>query len=188
MANDPPSLGDSAESKYMIVREKIELPKTRKEIMAAIENTLNLGGVQKIIVELGKPIHIERMMRSEEAPADLPDDDLFVAARNAPMQTVPFSSPLQAFALAFRMLRQESLEPMVLYVFSLQLFFARLNIDMPGRSTEGIEIFGVEVREHPEVPQDAALLLGVDDGIVLMSIRLEISQTPGAAPKKKGKM
>jgi hypothetical protein len=82
-----PSIGYN-NSKLTLVQEFVQLPKSRKEIISTIGTILEKGGVQKLVVEIGKPISVSRLLKeisslSEDPgiPKDIIDDDLMSAVR-----------------------------------------------------------------------------------------------------------
>lgn len=181
--NVPPSLGDNVEEhKFRLVRETYELPKQRKDIVSKFEQVLNQGGVQKIVVQLGKPILVDRLAKAVEdsnVPFELSEDDLWLAARNAPIGVPTFNeNPTEYLFSVFDMLAEKGAQPRAFYVDKVKTLQIWLK-----RNPLSDTVCCVEVRETGEMPQDAGLLIGVDPNEpdqVMYSVRFEISM-----PKKK---
>lgn len=182
MAGNVPSLGDDLEPKRRLVREAHELPKQRKDLLGKFEQILSSGGVQRIVIQVGKPIVVDRIAKENEPPSvpfELPEEDLFLAARNAPIGTAyvdPKWGPFEYLAVTFDLLAAHGAVPRAFYVDRVATLQEWLK-----RPCE--TLFGVEVRESGEMSPDSGLLIGVDPNdseLVLHSIRFEIS-----IPKKK---
>lgn len=175
-----PSLGDSPSISMMKVQETFPLPKSRKEIVTAFEHILNLGAVHKVVVELGSPIKVTRLVKppteSEEVPEELQDDDVVSAARNAEMDDFfldglgPTDYLLRAFfALSERKLRAKSI-----VVNNLPALRSWLGL---AKGFDVSEVFGVGTVAHKEIPDGVLLLVAspVDDvDLVAFSLRLEM--------------
>jgi hypothetical protein len=183
MPDKPRSLGESPT--HIRVSENFDTPGDRKGILSAIERILNLGGVQKLILELGKPIRVTRLVRKDEmpeAPQELVDDDIYAAARNAEMENlVPKALPgkdrigaYETLFCAFDTLARRRLKPKALLVHKYSELQAWLTVDA---QHDVSEIFGIDVRPHKEIPDNVALLVATrwdDTDTVVFSLRLEI--------------
>ena len=58
MADAQQSLGDQPKPDLVLSRFTEPLPSGRREIVAKFESILNRGGVQKVTVQIGKPIEV----------------------------------------------------------------------------------------------------------------------------------
>lgn len=176
MADKIPSLGDATPAKLVKVRETFPLPKGRKEVLAAVERILNLGGVQKITVELGSPIKVTRAVEpGSEAPEELQDDDLMAAVRNTQMEEFVFAEPLlptNYLFRAFHLLSQRRLQSMAMVVNSTATLKKWLGVE---KAFDLVELFGVPVRTHKEMPDDGLLMVAAhpdDMDTVAFSLKL----------------
>lgn len=174
-----PSIGDSPVSALRKVQESYPLPKSRREVVTAFERILNLGGVHRIIVELGSPIKVTRLATAtEEVPEELQDDDLVSAARNAPMEEFIFSEnvlPTNYLFRAFHVLSQKRLKAGAVVVNNLSSLREWLGVD---KVFDVSQVFGVKTAAHKEIPDDVLLLVAgpVDEpDLVSFSLRLELT-------------
>lgn len=179
MANMISSIGDAPANTLKKVQETYPLPKTRKEVVIAFERILNLGGVHRIIVELGAPIKVIRLAEaSPDVPDELQDDDLVSAARNAPMEELVFSdtvSPTAYLFRAFHVLSQRRLRARAIIVNDLAALRGWLGV--MDKMFDVTEVFGVGVSAHKEIPDGVLLLVAgpVDEpDLVSFSLRLEL--------------
>jgi len=179
----PPSIGEEQGVPLILAREEYPLPKTRKEVLVAIETILQAGGVQELLVRIDQPILVKRLvvptgMENEEEEEASPEaEDLYAKARNARIETLkipeawsPFETIFQAFAAA----KRGKLVPKVFMSGS----HARLR-DWFGFDTDGdvSSLCGVECVEHLELPAETLLLLEaspLDPEGVAASLRMEI--------------
>lgn len=174
-----PSLGD-ASATMRKVQESFPLPTSRKEIIVAFERILNLGGVQKVVVELSTPIKVTRLMVAPpdagDVPEELQDDDIVSAARNVEMEEFFFSevlSPYEYLFRAFQQLSARKLKARTVVVNSVPALQKWL------KSTVVSEVFGVEVRAHKEIPDGILLLVAApadDLETIAFSLKLEMSE------------
>lgn len=174
MTNAPPSLGDIGKQKLSIKTEEVPLPQSRKEIVSAFEGILSQGGVQKVVVEVGRPIRVSRYAPdASEPPPDMVDDELFANARNATMEEffVDHVSFHEYLFKTFHLLSQKNLRPRAFLMSNKALLRSSLGVDSLWDLSE---IFGVEVSKVDEVPPDVLLLaasrLGEEE--IVLSIRL----------------
>ncbi len=160
----PPSLGDETETEFLLQHEEHPLPGSRKEIVARIETLLGAGGVQKLVIELGRPMHLYRLVKKEDfskPPEDLPADDLWLRVRNG--RVVEVNPPdardaYQSLFFAFDALRSMKLKPEKLFVQTLP----QLRKWMKLASSFGLsEVYGVAIEEQPNIPDDCVILVGV---------------------------
>lgn len=174
-----PSLGDSSASMRK-VQESFPLPSSRKEIVTAFERILNLGGVQKVVVELSAPIKVTRLVMAPpdagEVPEELQDDDIVSAARNVEMEEFFFTEVLSPFEYLFRAFHQLSakkLKARTVVVNNMKGLQKWLG------SPPLSEVFGVEVRAHKEIPDGILLLVAAsaeDLETVTFSLKLEMNE------------
>lgn len=180
MADKIPSIGDNSPvTTLKKFQETFPLPKTRKEVVTAFERILNLGGVHKVVVELGSPIKVVRMGNAgEDVPDELQDEDLVSAARNAPMEEFVFSEnllPTNYLFRAFHLLSQRRLKARAMVVNSFPQFREWLGVD---KAFDLSEVFGVVATTHKEIPDGVLLLVAgpVDEeDLVSFSLRLELN-------------
>jgi hypothetical protein len=162
---------------YTKVREVVELPKSRKALVATFESILESGKVQKVIVEVGKPIIVEKYVEGMSAgpPVEEVDpNDYFMAARNAEIIEISESPrPLDMLLLAFEELYSRGLRPKVFLARSVAGVIEWLEL---GR-TKMASLLGVELVVLKDIPADVVLLLASlesDPDVVTLSIRIPI--------------
>lgn len=170
-SNKIPSLGDDGKEKLHIVYEERPLPTSRKEKVAVFEDILNLGGVQKIVIEVGTPIKITRLTKVDLSPPDsIRDEDVFSNIRNSEIRELlrPEQTQFHRYLFeAFSVLTQERLRPRVFMVNDVQRLRDSLDVDQVWNLSE---LFGVEILKSKEVPNDVLLLAAAkafEDDIVL---------------------
>jgi hypothetical protein len=174
-----PSIGDSPTVALKKLQETYPLPKTRKEVVTAFERILNLGGVHRVVVELGAPIKVVRVAEAgAEVPEELQDDDLVAAARNSPMEEFVFSEsilPTNYLFRAFHLLTQRRLKATAMVVNNYVSMRDWLGVD---KAFDVSEVFGVPVKTHKEIPDGVLLVVAapIDDDVISFSLRLEMSQ------------
>jgi hypothetical protein len=176
VADKIPSLGDETPVKLVKVRETFPLPKGRKAILSAVERIMNLGGVLKITVEFGSPIKVTRAVEpGAEPPEELQDDDLMAAVRNSEMEEFVFTEPLlptNYLFRAFHLLSQRRLQSMAVVVNNVATLKKWLVVE---RAFDLVELFGVPVRTHKEMPDDGLLIVAArpdDMDTVAFSLKL----------------
>ena len=196
MTENVESLGDEPLEARRRVVERHDLPQGRDNIIAKIRAILGSGGVQKVTVEIGKPLKVERLVKAEETGLveELIDDDLMNAARNGQMIDMPQPkgvSPHEYLFITFLVLEKKDLKAKAFLVHTkteLKKWF-KLNADYN-------ELFGVEVHTHPDIPEGTALLICSNPDLpveIITSYRLTLD-TPkekkseadsGKAPKQR---
>ena len=174
MANIP-SLGLSG-SNLSMIQETIPLPKSRKEIASMVETVLEKGGVQKIVVEVGKPVTISRLVKSDEVPIpkEIIIDDLASAVRNAEIVELLadyyIDIPFRYLFNAFRLIANKGLSPKAMIVKSIEdskKWFGLRQLDTM------TDVFGVELVEHKDTPEDVLIFVATKDGDdVQLSVKL----------------
>jgi hypothetical protein len=186
MTTKPVGLGDSSAAQYSLARHEVPLPGSRKEIITAFESIVSQGGVQKVIVELGKPIQYYQLVSTDLGlpPVELPPDDVWLQIRNNEVVNVGAVDSVNSTSLSLLFsgcsyLTERRLKPIRLFCHDLtQLrdwlgLSAIANVDY---------VMGVETATHPDVPEDAVILAGVaqdDDPTTVIGIRLPVD-LPGA--------
>lgn len=169
------SLGDSKPLKR--VQQTFPLPNTRNEIVSKISNILESGGVQKVTVELGQPIKVEKLIPAAtagvDAPMELRDDDWMSAIRNGEMEDAPESADLGKYVFqSFFLLSQRGAKPRILMLHRKSELRTWFKLD-PMLDIQ--TFFGVEVQESQHVPENTAVLVGVDpddDLVPVAAVRL----------------
>lgn len=174
-----PSLGDSS-AQMQKVQETFPLPGNRKELVIAFERILNLGGVQKVVVDRTAPIKVTRLVMAPpsagEVPEELQDDDIVSAARNVEMEEFSFIenlSPFEYLYHAFHTLSLRKLKARTMVVASITALQKWLKANYVS------EVYGIEVREHKEIPEGVLLLVatGADDPeTIVFSLKLEMTE------------
>ncbi len=173
-----PALGDAPDITSKLVREEFPLPRGRSPLIAAVERILSGGGVQKLVIEMGKPIKVLRRVRAElpgeEAPEELYEDDMMAAVMNTEIQDFIFTeqlSPYEYLFRAFGSLSRKHLIPRCI-LGNLNQLKTWLHVD------ELTEIYGVEIRQHKEIPDGVMLLVGAkadEPDIIVHSLRLDMN-------------
>lgn len=174
-----PSLGDSS-AQMQKVQETFPLPNNRKDLVIAFERILNLGGVQKVVVDRTAPIKVTRLVmappNTDDIPEEIQDDDIVSAARNVEMEEFFFTETLSPFEYLFRAFQQLSarkLKARTVVVSSISALQKWL------KSPVVSEVFGVEVRAHKEIPDGILLLVAAsadDLETIAFSLKLEMSE------------
>lgn len=184
MTSRPASLGADEAPEYKKTWEMHELPKNRQGILAAIESILKPGGVQKLVLEVGKPIRVSRMVPASAVPDDLPaeliDNDIYAAARNTEIGSVEKEKdPFSQLYKAFFVLADRGSKPRAIIVPQLSQFFLWLGRPQSKR------VFGVDIITNKDVPDETALLVGADqddEEVINYSVRFELD-VPGIKEK-----
>lgn len=174
-------LGNEGSNRFTSIVEKFPIPETggRRALVSTVEGIIKLNGVQKIVIELNKPIIVTRLVDgSQEVPQELVNDDIMSAARNAEIQEfLSQDNELQFKYLyrAFSKLSEKRLQPKVFLTHKLKELEDWLNLELTS-----LELFGVEVLEHLELPEDTMLLIAStfnDPDMVTFSLKLDFQKT-----------
>jgi hypothetical protein len=165
VADIPPSLGDEKKQSLKLIHEEFPLASPRKALVQQFEAILNQGGVQKVVVEVGKPLKVSRYTASDDVgPLEMKSNDLFANARNAEMQELD-SAGLDSFHeyifRAFGIITQKRLVARAFLVSNLNLLRANLDVD---KFWDLSQLCGVDVMPADEVPQDVLLLTASEAG------------------------
>ncbi len=174
-----PSLGD-ASPKYRLVEETYPLPGNRKDLLGLIQNVLEKGRVQRLLVEIGHPLRIRRAVPDEEEVGEVvfPIGDLILAVRNHEIVELKVSSisPFESLFHAFAILAGRRFKPRALLVHSQDELREWL---MLPQTFPLLEVMGVEVVVEGEVPEGTILLASVDPASqdeVSFSVRIPTSR------------
>lgn len=174
----PVSLGDDVQE-YAVVSESHPLPTGRRNLVTTIEALLARGGVQKLTVELGKPIRVRRSVPKTEKvdlPDDLIDDDIYAAARNSEMLVLDLpdgAHPLWALWEGFNLVSTKNLKPRAILVSTKKDLSDWLGRDV----STSRELFGAELIPNKNIPNDALLLVAsdqLDSENIVLSIRIAL--------------
>lgn len=170
------SLGDSPPR---LIHETYPLPRNRKDLIIAVEKILELGKVQKLVVEVGQPIKYSRISSENSGvPEEAREKDLFSNIRQAEMidlsgeKDVPFLSMLFK---AFSALSARRLKPALLAVSNTKALRTSLGVDV---LFDLSSVFGVPVSVLGDIPGDVILLCGTreDDDQISLSLRLLLKE------------
>lgn len=173
------SIGLAPPPGYRLVREEAPLPPSRELRLLEIQTILERG-VQRLVVEVGKPIIFYRIVKADDADLDeIVEEDLFVQARNNEMLEFPLdgdapeSSVLTVFQ-AFRELRKRGISPLAFLYFDSQAVSRWLF----KKTVDVSDIYGVRAIRHGEVPEGVLLLLGSTPGEndVVLTLRISLQE------------
>jgi hypothetical protein len=181
----PTGLGDVEPASYVLARFEEPLPKTRKELVARIENILGRGGVQKLVVELGRPIQISQMVDANQAPPPkeaLPPDDLWARAYNNDLvhldheMKVRDPQPYVQIFQVFTELAVRKMKPKMFYCLDHKRVREWLG---HGPLFKLDTLYGIDLVQTSEMPDDGLLLVGtsydeLDDSVVGLLIRMDL--------------
>lgn len=159
------------------------MPDGRKALLAAIEQILAGGGVQRLIVRYGKPIVVVRAVKDDgsapELPSELLDNDIMAAVRNVEMEeflTEKEETPFEYLFRAFNILNGMTvdgtrLQPKIFIVKKLSYLYQWLGVQALA------SLFNVEIMQHIEMPEDGLLLVAAnasDIEDVKFSLKMEL--------------
>lgn len=168
-------LGDSPKKNLTLIRETYPLPSERKEIVNKVGEILQKGKVQKIILSVGNPIHVDRFVDAEMAgpvPEVIPYDDLWLEVRNSTLlEYLHMSGMTSAENLnrAWDMITEQGCRVEV--IFTPRNFNTKEWLGFP---TKGF-LFGAAIENHKEMPDGAILLVGVSASITMgVKVPIEI--------------
>lgn len=179
----PPSIGDGEKSSFVLSRSEVALPPTRREVVATVERLLNEGGVQKLVVEVGRPIQVSRLVDAATymPPEEAPPDDFWGQIRNGRMEELKVKPGLDAYRLlfaAFQSITVRKLKPKMLFVRTFSNLRAWLGVD----DMFPVDIvFGLDVATQSDVPEDAVIIAGTSydeaDTTNTIGIRIPVDYT-----------
>lgn len=174
---DIPGIGQDKPD-LKVVREEHPLPGNRKEVLIACENILKRNGVKKLVIELGQPIRVERYVKYDAVgpEQEIVNDDLYLAVRNAEIQDYDpkKNGGLETLFFAFQRITDRGLLPKAFITNDAKVFFAWLGVD-PVTST----VFGVDLIEHKDVPDDVLLFVcaKVDEpDVITVTLKLSMEE------------
>jgi hypothetical protein len=179
----PPSLGDE-KAELVLVRDSKPLPKTRNDILTEISHIFALGGVQRVIVEVGKPLLFDRLVPKSDAPEEetteeIPADavDLYGAMRNNELLNFELKyGSMSGYEALFKAWRLLSARKLVAKGFLVSDFPALRDWLELGEEDSVDDIYGVPVFKHAEIPADVIILVAVD-ATDLESVKLSLRIT-----------
>ena len=162
MAARPPSLGDGQKADYVLSRMEVALPPNRREIVATVERLLNEGGVQKLVVEVNRPIQVTRLVDASTSlpPEETPPDDFWGLVRNGRMEELKAGTELDPYRLlftAFQSISLRKLKSKVLFIHSFAQLRSWLRVDA---NYPVDQVFGVDTAPNSDIPEDAVILAG----------------------------
>lgn len=165
--NKPASLGEEDGPRYRMVSDQRPLPKSREEIVSAFEAILALGRVQKVTVELGKPMkYVRAVTGNDDIPQEIMDTEEFSSVRNAEIQEFLNISNISLFEYlfrAFQFLTQKRLKARSFLMSSGGLSSLKEALGLGSQSALP-ELFGVGLVQHDEIPPDVLLLSATRHG------------------------
>jgi len=128
----------------------------------AVVDALNEGGVQKLLIEVGKPIKLERLVKrtADDPEVNVRIDNPYEAAKYSKMDELEIDddqSYLMKLFMASAMLSSNGCRPVFLITSSLSNLRKRLGIS---RFVPVETVFGIESIEEVEVPEETDLLCG----------------------------
>jgi hypothetical protein len=168
MPKQPASLGDEEPAKFKLIQETFPPPKNRKELLRSIEQILQGGGVQKLLLKVGDPIRVTRAIKdegtSDAAPQELQMDDVLEVALNVPMEEFlpetgisPYEYIFQGFVrLGAKQIDGVRLLPRMFITKQMGPLMKWLRVKSL------TDICGVEVQEHKEMPENSLLFVGAN--------------------------
>jgi len=183
MAN-PPSIGDS-KTKFQRIRQMYDLPTDRESIVKRVQSILELGGVQKLSIELGHPIQVERLIKpGAETPQELPEESEFARAMSSEITDLPVDGldPFTYLFSAFQTISAKQMRAVVFLVADTNVVKKWLSLPSMVVLTE---LFGVRVHVESQVPRDVILMVAEEldtDSPSTLSVRLVMDDVKG---KKK---
>lgn len=162
----PSSLGDTSSAKFSRIRESVEMPEGRENLIREFARILGIGMVQKVVVEVGSPILFERLVRDDAGVQEDLDkvdaDDLYGVVRNAELMDFRHlgASPFEAFFNAFEFFRTRQLAAKAVMIHDWAAMRAWLGMDV---GQEPVEPYGLPVFLHEQVPEDVLLFIGASE-------------------------
>jgi hypothetical protein len=183
---------------YRRMTEDFPLPSTREKIVELVKLVLNMGGVQRLVIDAhqGKMI-ARRAVKNEEAqmpgfPTELLEqEDLFASARNAEMRELDTRGypPLAVLFRAFHLITQPGLEPRAFVVNTLDELRRWLGLD---ELFDLRALYGVEVVESRNMPPESLLLVAhnpaaEDPDRVVFSLRMSLLIDDGQVEEQEVK-
>lgn len=187
-----PSLGETEKSELVLTRFEVDLPASRQEIISTIESILVKGGVQKVVVEIGHPIQVTRLVdkASISAPQEELPDDFWNQVRNSRIEELDTSRYDNGYVYlfhAFALLMIRKLKPKMLFCHDHEQLRKWLKL----KDIFPVDhIYGTETAPRADVPEDAVILAATSyDEVEVLGIRIPVDiqepqATVTALPKK----
>lgn len=178
-------IGEEAPASLKRVQQTFPMPKTRPEVVQAVGAILALGRVQKLTVELGKPIKAVRLL-SEEEIAKTPgvtEGDLYDDVVNGELAELASDTlnPRERIAAAFDLITNKGLQPVhILAIDPLNVRRALGMVDTPPY------LFGVPILAIPDLPEEIVLIAAAhkeDPEGVVYTLKVDILTPAVVAPK-----
>lgn len=174
----PATLGDSV---FITKRERHSLP-PRTQIGKIVQEIIDEGGIQKILLQVGQPILVERLVAQGsveaaineelEAVPQIEREDIYYAVRNSDMEELRDSEKFPALESLFRafvLISHRRLRPMAFLVHSTDVIRAWMKLDQ----LFGLEeLFGVPLIVAPAVPEGTVLLASGSEEQVKFTVRI----------------
>lgn len=175
MADETPqALGAEEKLKFITITDTHPLPSNRKELVEVFQEILALGHVQKVTIELKKPIVFQRLVPENlvtEGQKPVEEDPLDgVRAGEVADFNSPKSSPYEVLYDAFERLGQ--FEPKLIVVGNYGL--VRKWLKLPHKANLD-RIYGVKTAQSSNMPEDVIVLAGVhssDPEHIVYSLRI----------------
>lgn len=157
----PRSLGDVEKPDLTLVRFEVPLPDSRREIISAFESILNQGGIQKVTVEIGRPIQVAKLVPADgsEPPIEAPSHDLWSQVHNGRMEELesPGATGYETLFIAFSSLTIRKLKPKAIFCHSFSHIRRWLKLD----DIFPVDfLYGLEAVALPDIPEDAIIIVG----------------------------
>lgn len=164
MPSKIPSLGEDRPSDLRLKTESRELPPSRKELLNEVEAILGLGKVQKISIEIGRPIVFSRLVeKSMEDPSEEVSEDPFEVMANNEIEEYSPDHDYDVGELllrAFAIITQKGMQPESFFVSNLSTLRKSLGVE---RDWHVDRLFGLPVLRSDHVPDGVLLLTGARD-------------------------
>ena len=167
MESRPISLGETAAKKLKLIRHTVPLPGDRAGIIAKFAELINLGLVQKILVQVGDDIIIERFVDSEAVidgtlPILTELEDLMAEIRNGEMIELeeldrPTEGLNQLFH-AFKHFDADGFKPTAIIIPRYDIFAKWVDINDEDYGVD--TVLGYPVYESKELTDDTVLVTG----------------------------
>jgi len=177
MSKTPASLGDS-KIRYKLVQEVHPLPDSRKGLIGSVEQILNTGGVQKLVIEMNHPIRVDRLVSASNIiePEELPEEDLLSAIRNG--EVIEFQdaskNPFETLFRAFQYLSKRKVRASTILIHKM----SELNSWLGLTKFEHLEdLFGIELHESNGVADQTALIVASDPedfNVITLTLKVDL--------------
>jgi hypothetical protein len=145
------------------VQEQYPLPQKRDLIATEVKRILDIGFVQKLTIQVGEPILVERLVRKDAVDPTIEQlevQDLYAAARNAPMESfLAVGDPMRTLFHALAELEKAGLAPKA-FLYSSH-YTLRMWLELPG-SFNIHHLFTIDTKVAEDLPDDILLLVGCD--------------------------